>query len=200
MQKSKLIVSVLVLSLAFVWEDPLPAAVTPADPWQSSPIEAPSPTPLTWNSSIGYYDNQLIYPGNDQKIYAHDLSNATSVEVLDLSSDPRFGFGPSGFLVSQDNHLYFHDNGTTQNLYRIDLAVPWPPDLESFDTEASGSIFAFAENPWTDVLWFASADFPPGDMYLYEVDQSFAGATQRASFPQPHEGGSGPIIFNGPST
>jgi len=200
MKKSKLIVIAFALSLAFVWGGILLAAITPTDPWQSSPLEAPSPTPFTWNSSICYHENQLIYPGNDGKIYAYHLTNATSTEVLDLSSDPKFGFGPSGFLVSHDNYLYFHDNGTTKNLYRIDLTAPWPPELESFDTAASGSIFGFAENPWTDVLWFASADFPPGDMYLYEVDRAFTSATQRASFPQPHEGGSGPIIFTGATT
>jgi len=196
----KFMVMAFAVSFAFVLGESLSAAITPTDFWQSSPLETPYPTPFTWNSSICYYESQLIYPANDQKIYAYDLTNATSSEVLDLSSDPKFGFGPSGFLLSHNNYLYFHDNGKTRNIYRIDLTTTWPPDLESFDTAASGSIFSFAENPWTDVLWFASADFPPGDMYLFEVDRAFTRATQRASFPQPHEGGSGPIIFNGTTT
>ncbi len=176
------------------------AEISPVEPWQSSELGDPSPPALTWNSSIAYYETQLIYVGSDLKIYGYDMSTGESIEVLDLSDDPNFMFGPSGFLVSHDNYLYFHDNGNTKKIYRIDLAATWPPDIESFNTGAAGSIFALTQNPWTDVVWFASGDFPPGSMYLCEVNSAFTASIQRASFPQPHSGGNGPIIFKGATT
>jgi len=200
MKKPKLMILIpLVACLAFLSGTSLWAAITPSDPWQSEALVDPSPAPLTWNSSIAHYGGQLVYPGNDQKVDAYDLETGNSTEILDLSEGANFVFGPSGFLISHDNHLYFHDNGKTGKIYRIDLAATWPPDLESFDTGTSGGIFAFTQNPWTDVIWFSSGDFPPGSMYLHEVNGAFTIATQRASFPQPHGAGNGPIVFMGPT-
>ena len=177
-------------------------AISPEDPYEAKTLADPSPAVFTWVSSVGYYDGQLIYPGDDQRIYAYEIETGDSTEVLDLSGDPNFGFGPSGFLVSFDSYLYFLDNGNTDNIYRIDLAAAWPPAIESFSTGASGSIFGFTQNRWTDAIWFASADFGVGDMYLYEVNAAFDLVTQRASFAKPHgaNAGNGPIIFKEATT
>ena len=200
----RLIGMVLIIVSMFMSATPALAAINPEDPYEAQALAAPIPEVYAWNSSIAYYDNQLIYPGpdSDLKIYAYDIPTGNSAEILDLSADPNFGFGPSGFLVSYDNYLYFLDNGNTDNIYRIDLTAAWPPTIESFSTGAPGSIFAFTQNPWTDVIWFASADFGAGNMYLYEVNAAFDTATQRASFAKPHgaDAGNGPIIFKGATT
>jgi len=196
----KFVLYALIVLLPFLIAIPVGASITPNVPFQASTLAAPNPAVFTWVSSIAYYDGQLIYPGDDRKIYAYDIQTGNSTEVLDLSADPNFGFGPSGFLVSYDNYLYFLDNGNTDKIYRIDLTAAWPPAIESFSTGASGSIFGLTQNPWTDAVWFASADFPPGNMYLYEMNASFTTATETASFAQPNGGGNGPIIFKGATT
>jgi hypothetical protein len=172
----------------------------PAETFLFTPLADPVPPVLSFVSSIGYYDGSVIYAGNDLKIYAYDTADGTSTELWDLSGDPNFNFGPSGFMVSSDNYLYFHDNGNTQKIYRIELTAPGAPD--ELDTGANGSIFAFTQNPFTDAIWFASSDFgAPNNMYLYEVNAGFGGVTQSGSgFAQPNGGGNGPIIFTGETT
>ncbi|MCG6917851.1 MAG: DUF5050 domain-containing protein, partial [Deltaproteobacteria bacterium] len=187
----RLIGMVLIIVSMFMSATPVLAAITPEDPYEALALDAPDPAVFDWVSSIGYYDGQLIYPGNDRKIYAYDIQTGNSTEILDLSADPNFFFGPSAFLVSFDNYLYFLDNGNTDKIYRIDLSGAWPPAIESFSTGASGSIFSFTQNPWTDAIWFASADFGAGNMYLYEVNAAFNSATQRASFVKPRGANAG---------
>jgi hypothetical protein len=141
-----------------LWNPDPGVAITPTAPYRLRDLGHPDPPALPWNSAIGYYRNHLIYAGNDQKVYAYDVTEGDSTEVIDLSNAPHFRFGPSGFLVSHENYLYFHDNGSTDKIYRIDLAASWPPAMEALSTGASGSIFAFTQNPWTGAIWFNSAD------------------------------------------
>jgi hypothetical protein len=188
--------------LVFLLATPIGADITPTAPYQAdNTLGAPDPGVKTWNSSIAYYNNHLIYAGNDNSIYAYNLDTEGSTLVCDLSANANFGFGPAGFFVSNDGYLYFNDNGNTTNIYRALLSEAWPVDEESFDTQCNSSIFTFTQNPWTDVIWFASADFFGGgnNMYLYEVN-GFNSATQRASFAKPNGGGNGPIIFKGATT
>jgi hypothetical protein len=182
-----------------VWNLEKDRQVIPGNSYHSRTLGEPDPEAFPWNSALAYFDKELMYAGNDQKIHGYNLVTGDYREVLDLSGNPDFGFGPSGFLVGLDGRLYFHDNGSSDKIYRIDLTVS-EPVVESFSTGAHGNIFAFAYNPWTEVVWFASSDFPPGDMYLYEVDGAFQNAYERARFPQPHGGGSGPIVFAGPAS
>jgi hypothetical protein len=177
---------------------PAGADITATDPFESASLTDPVPPAVSFVSSIAYYDGSLIYAANDNnlnKLYTYDIASGTSTELWDLSGDPNFNFGPSGFMVSSDNYLYFHDNGNTKKIYRIDLIAPGAPD--ELDTGANGSIFAFTQNPYTDAIWFASADFgAPNNMYLYQVNAGFGGVTPSGGgFAQPNGGGNGPIIF-----
>ena len=188
---------VLVFSLA----NPALGGITADPPWQSEATYAPDPAAMIWNSSIAYYDGQLIYAGGDKKVYALNVDDGSTTLVCDTStlSDP--GAAVSGFLVSNDNHLYFHANTfPTVVIYRILLTDTWPADYEVLDTGCHGSIFSLTQNPWTDIVWFASADLGSGVMYLYEVSAAFDNVKERASFNAPTFGGNGPIIFKGPST
>lgn len=162
----------------------------------------PDIAPMPWVSSMAYYDGRLIYSGSDGNVRAFDPETGESEIVADLSADPNFMFGASGFLVSDDGYLYFGDNGVTDRVYRLRLSANWPAAVEGLTTEASGSIFSFTQNPGTHTIWFASADFGAGaNMYLYEVPLAFnSSAVQKAAFPAPHGGGNGPIIFLDAST
>ena len=186
--------------LAIGVSTPAGADITATDPFESASLADPVPPAFGYVSSIAYYDGGLIYAGNDQKIYTYDIESGASTELWDLSADLNFNFGPSGFMVSSDDYLYFHDNGKTDNIYRIDLTAPAAPN--ELDTGANGSIFTFTQNPYTDAIWFASADFgPPNNMYLYQVTAGFGGVTQSGSgFAQPNVGGNGPIIFTEATT
>ena len=124
MKKSELIGIALSVLLVFLSGNPLSAVITPTDPWQSQGLGDPSPVPFTWNSSIAYYNNQLIYAGSDKKIYAFDIAGGTSVMVSDTSalSDPWASV--SGFLVTSDHYLYFHDNRfPTGKIFRLLFAA-----------------------------------------------------------------------------
>ena len=178
------------------------AAITPVAPYQAAALTDPSPAVFTYGSSIGYYNNRLIYAGSDGKIYAYSTGSGSSTLVSDTSALATAYSSVQGFLVSSDGYLYFHDNGISAKIYRIPLADGWPAAYEALTTQASGSIYSFTENPWTGTVWFASADFFGGgnNFYLYEVSQGFTGVRLRASFVQPHGGGNGPIIFKGPDT
>jgi hypothetical protein len=182
-----------------LWNPDAAVQVVPTTPYRGRYLGEPDPPAFAWNSTLTYYDHQLFYAGQDNKIYAHHLITGDNKEILDLNDNPDFGFGPAGFLVSYDHYLYFHDNGNTDKIYRIDLTAS-EPSVASLHSGAQGSIFAFAQNPWTDAIWFASGDFPPGNMYLYEVNNGFTAVTEKASFPQPHDGGNGPIIFGNETT
>jgi hypothetical protein len=191
------------LSVVFVFflATPIGADITPTDPYQADALASPDPAVKTWDSSIAYYNNHLIYAGDDNSIYAYNLDTEGSTLVCDLSANANFGFGPAGFFISNDGYLYFIDNGTTTNIYRALLSEEWPVNYESFDTQCDSSIFAFTQNPWTEVIWFASADFfgSGNNMYLYEVN-GFSSVTQMASFAAPHGGGNGPLIFKEATT
>ncbi|MFC1887002.1 hypothetical protein ACFLZM_08090, partial [Thermodesulfobacteriota bacterium] len=184
------------LCFNFMVSDHATASITPEPPWQSTTLSAPSPPVKIWNSTVAYYNHQLIYAGNDNKIYAFNIAAETSELVCDLSNDDSFTFGPAGFLVSSDAYLYFHDNGKTTNIYRIQLAGSWPAAYSAFDTQCNGSIYAFTQNPWTNGIWFASAEFEfEGSMYLYEVAPDFNSVSSKPAITKQHNGGSGPIIF-----
>ena len=176
--------------------NPVYAAITPQSPYEAEALADPVPAVFTWSGSIGYYGNQLIYCGDDKMIYAYDLDTGASTLVSDTSGLGGAWGNVTGFLVSSDDYLYFHDNGDTTQIYRLLLTNAWPAAYASFDTACSGSIYSFTQNTWTDAIWFASADFgAPNNMYLYEVNGTFTAATQRAAFAQPNGGGNGPIIF-----
>jgi len=180
---------------------PALAAVTPVAPYQGAALSDPSPAVQTWNSSIAYYDGWVIYTGANGMIYAFDLDNpaAPSTLISDTSSLATTFSAVTGFMVSSDDYLYFHDNGNSSQIYRLRLTDSWPTGYESFDAQSSGYIYAFTQNPWTGAVWFAAAEFG-GTMYLYEVNAAFTAATLRAAFDPPNGGGSGPIIFKNKNT
>ena len=190
------------LVLFILWASPVLAAITPISPYQAEALADPDPAVFTFQSSIAYHDNFLIYAGNDGKIYAYDIDTEISTLVSDTSSLSTAFSAVQGFVVSSDNYLYFHDNAVTSNIYRVLLTEAWPAPFETLDTRVSSAIFAFTENPWTNTIWFSSADFfgSGNQFYLYEINAAFATATLRTYFTQPNSGGNGPIIFKGPST
>jgi len=178
------------------------AAITPIGPYQAEVMADPNPTVFTFQSSIAYYNNLLIYAGNDGKIFAYNIDTGISTLVSDTSSLSTVFSAVQGFVVSSDNYLYFHDNAVTSNIYRLKLTGAWPVAYETLDTDITSAVFAFAENPWTDTIWFSSSDFFGGgnQFYLYEVYAAFTAATLRSSIVEPTSGGNGPIIFKGVNT
>lgn len=190
------------LALLILPAFPALAAITPIGPYQAETLADPNPAVFSFQSSIAYYNNFLIYAGSDGKIYAYSIDTGTSTLVSDTSALSTAFSAVQGFVVSSGNYLYFHDNAVTSNIYRLKLTDTWPVVQETLDTGISSAIFAFAENSWTDTIWFSSADFfgSGNKFYLYEIDAAFATATLRTSFVQPNSGGNGPIIFKGPST
>jgi hypothetical protein len=185
------------------------AALTPIDPFQAEALPDPNPPVFTFQSSIAYYNNSIIYAGSDGKIYAYDVASKSSVPVSDTSSLGSSFAAVTAFMVSSDDYLYFTDNGVTSNIYRLKLTDPWPVSAEqtqTLDTGITSSIFAFAENPWTNTVWLCSGDFfvNTDNFYLYEVDTAFTKVTERSSFEKPNAkpdgSGNGPIIFSGPDT
>jgi hypothetical protein len=181
---------------------PAQAAITPVAPYQASALTDPDPEVFTYASSIGYYEDQLIYAGSDGKIYAYSIKTGASELVSDTSALKTAFSSVQGFLIATDGHLYFHDNAITANIYRIRLADAWPAAYETTDTQIGGAIYSFTENPWTNTIWMASADFHGGGnkFYLHELQPGFTILRQRAAFVQPNNGGNGPIIFKGPNT
>jgi hypothetical protein len=178
------------------------AAITPVDPYRAEALADPSPAVFTFQSSIAYYNNFLIYAGNDGKIYAYNIDTGTSTLVSDTSSLSTAFSAVQGFVVSSGNYLYFHDNAVTSNIYRVLLTETWPAQFETLDTQVSSDIFAFTENPWTNTIWFSSSDFfgSGNNLYLHEVNSEFTGVTLNLSFAQPNGGGNGPIIFENETT
>ena len=103
---------VLCVFLVFLLATSAVASITPTAPYQAdNTLGAPDPAVKTWNSSIAYYNNHLIYAGNDNSIYAYNLDTEGSTLVCDLSANANFGFGPAGFFLTNDGYLYFNDNG-----------------------------------------------------------------------------------------
>jgi len=178
------------------------AAISPLGPYQAEVLTDPNPAVFTFQSSIAHYNNYVIYAGDDGKIYAYSEASGTSTLVSDTSSLGNAWATVQGFVVSRNNYLYFHDNALTSNVYRLHLTDTWPAAYEILDTGITSAIFAFAENPWTDTIWFTAADFfgSGNSFYLYEIDNAFAAATLKASFVQPNSGGNGPIIFKNSNT
>jgi hypothetical protein len=183
------------------------AVLKPLGPYQAEALPDPPTPAFLYSSSIAYYDNYLIYAGSDGKIYGYDADSLDSVLVSDTSSLSSVFTAPQGFHVSSDGYLYFHDNainsGVSQSIYRLQLSDTWPVSFETLDTGATSAIFAFAENPWTNTIWFSSADFfgsETNNFYLHQVNSDFQSVTLKAAFAQPNSGGNGPIIFRGPDT
>jgi hypothetical protein len=182
------------------------AAITPVAPFQAEALPDPDPPGNPYSSSIAYYNNYLIYAGNDTKIYGYNLATSESVVISDTSS-LTLGLAAQGFFVSSDGYLYFHDNGVKMNIpqsiYRLKLSGVWPVAYETLVTDATSAIFAFTENPWTNTIWFSSSDFfgSGNNFYLYEIDSAFTTATQRSTFAKKGgNSGNGPIIFKDETT
>jgi len=185
------------------------ALATLEAPYALRNLPDPAPAVMTWHSSIAYYNGGIIYAGNDGKIWSMNVATGTSTLVCDTSSLSSAWNAPYGFAVVRGDHLYFHDNGANPaRLYRLDLAGVWPRaigDVEILNTGAAGTIFSIAQNRFTGTVWFTSASNtalgdPETRIYLYEVNNTFAAATQRASFLPPNGGGSGPVVFAGSQT
>ena len=142
-------------------------------------LAGPTPAPLSWNSSIAYYNGLILYVGDDKKIYAYNPTTGVSTEVCDTSGIGGTWGSAAGLLVTSGNMLYFHDNGDTSNLYRLDLTGAWPAGYNTWNTGIGSLIYALAENPWTGAIWFNSADGAPGaNMYLYEINWGVAANLQ----------------------
>ncbi|MBT8363347.1 MAG: hypothetical protein KJP23_01490 [Deltaproteobacteria bacterium] len=197
----KLLVIASCLLVCFAAQN-LSAAVTPIGPFDTEPLAEPDPAVLPFQSSIAYYDGFLVYAGSDGKIYGYAISTGTSTLISDTSSLSSAFSAVQGFVVSSDKYLYFHDNAFSSKIYRLDLKSSWPVGYESLATGLTGAIFAFAENPWTNSIWFSASDFfgSGNNFYLYEVNASFTSVVLRTAFVQPNSGGNGPIIFKGPNT
>jgi hypothetical protein len=178
------------------------AAITPVAPFQAEALPDPDPPAYSYSSSIAYYNNYLIYAGDDRKIYGYNLDSKDSVVISDASSISSFT-AAQGFFVSSDNYLYFHDNAVSENIYRLQLSGTWPVNYETLDTAITSAIFAFTENPLTNAIWFSSSDFfgSGNNFYLYEIDSTFTTATQRSTFAKKGDNsGNGPIIFEDETT
>jgi hypothetical protein len=194
------------LALLILSAFPVLAAITPVDPYQAEALPDPNPPVFTFQSSIAYDNNSIIYAGSDGKIYAYDVDSKSSTLVSDTSSLSTAFAAITAFMVSSDDYLYFTDNGVTSNIYRLKLTDTWPAPYTPLDTGITSSIFAFAENPWTDTIWFSSGDFfaSSDNFYLYEMDTAFTKVTLKSTFEkpngQPNGSGNGPIIFKGPNT
>jgi len=178
--------------------DPTPVSeITVQDPFKGAALSPPSPGVFTYGSSVAYYKGEIIYAGDDGKIYAYSLDTGASNLVSDTSALSTGFSSVQGFLAASDGYLYFHDNGNSAKIYRLSLSDARPAAYAELDTGLTSSIYSFTENPWTRTVWFASSDFfGSGDnLYLHQVAAGFAGAAQKAAFTQPNGGGNGPIIF-----
>lgn len=108
----------------------------------------------------------------------------------------------TGFLYTSDNYFYNHDfQDLNTMIYRTNIENN---NVISVETNCDGSIIAFAENPWTKEIYFASSDLDgQGDnMYLYNIENGPATitATKVLTMTKFHGGCSGPIIFENPDT
>jgi len=187
------------VALAALLASPAVADITPKAPYQAEALADPDPAVYVWNSSIAYYNNHVLYVGEDGDIYGYDLDTAESTLVCDAPLVSEF-FGVSGLMVADDDYLYLHDNGRfdgKKTIFRVKLTEPWPAYYEFLDTEANGFIYALTFNPWTGAIWFNSADFPGENLYLYQVNPGFDGVTLRGTFVKKDKdnSGTGPIIF-----
>ncbi len=154
------------------------AKISPVDPFsRARALPEPNPPVFTFQSSIAYYNNAIIYADIDGKIYAYDLAAKTSTLVRDTSSLGNSFAAVTAFMVSSDDYLYFTDNAVTKNIYRLKLTDTSTAPYETLATGINSFIFSFTENPWTNTIWFSSSDFGPGDFYLYEIDSAFTTAT-----------------------
>jgi len=195
------------ISLDRGWDPTAIDEISPVDPLRARAVDDPNPPAFLYSNSIAYYNNYLIYAGDDGKIYGYNLDSSVSVVISDTSALSSGFTAVQGFLVSSDGYLYFHDNAvnsnTPQNVYRLQLSATWPVAYDTLVTGANSAIFAFAENPWTNTIWFSSSDFfgSGNNFYLYEIDAAFTMATLRSTFAQQHSnGGNGPIIFEDETT
>ena len=185
------------ISLNKGWDPNAIDEIVPRAPFFAKAVADPDPEALVYQSSLAYYNNYLIYAGNDGRIYGYNLDTSESTVISDTRSLGNAFAAVQGFLVSSDGYLYFHDNALTSNIYRLDLADAWPAAYETLDTGIASAIFGFTENSWTHAIWFSSSDFfgSGSNFYLYSVNPEFTGVTLNSSFEQPNGGGNGPIIF-----
>jgi hypothetical protein len=82
------------------------AAITPIDPFQAEALPDPNPAVFTFQSSIAYYNNFLIYAAVTGK-FTLMISTGTSTLVSDTSSLSTHLPLLQGFMVSSDDYLYF---------------------------------------------------------------------------------------------
>lgn len=178
------------------------AGITPEDAYKAEALRNPNPPVFTFHSSIAIFNNDLIYAGNDGKIYAYDVVGKTSTLVSDTSLLSMPFATIQGFYVSSDDYLYFHDNAIFYNIYRLKLTDAWPAAYETLVTGFENRpIFGFAENPVTGTIWFSASDFfgAGNNFYLYQISSDFQSISLNLTFPQPNSGGNGPSIAgNGP--
>ena len=194
--------------------------VTPEEGFRYAALPYPEYPFQTWNPSVAYFGNSLIYAGVAEAkdsdpvvdIYSYNLVTGKNEKFVDVDfSDGSTGAaGPSAFTVGSDGYLYFHDNGyPTQYLYKAKLSNTAVSSSLALTNTVQGSIWDMTWNPWTESLWIATAGDTTDDgdsdtFYLYEISQDFTGIEGTGiSFPMAHtdEGsGNGPIIFTGKDT
>ncbi len=190
------------ICLAWLSACPAGATLTPETDWQTASIPTPTPAPFAHHGDVVYYNGNVIYAGNDGRIYAFDPATSTA-DAAELVYDSRSLTPTSktvaGLFRDSDNYLYFHDSGETDYVYRVLLTDTWPiEDLQSLDTNGSGTIYGFAENPTTTAIYILSRDYYGGGnlIYIYLLTLFDTAPTLIGSFEKQHEDTDlGPSIF-----
>jgi hypothetical protein len=204
----KWVLIVVCCAIAWLSASDSSAEITATDLYRAEALPDPNPPVYIYQPEIAYYNNYLIYAGDDRNIYAYDLTTKSSTLVSDTSSLTPEYYAVSGFMVSSDDYLYFHDQGQTSNIYRLKLTDPWPASPETLNTGITSSIVFFTENPLTHTIWFSSSDFygTGNNFHLYEINPAFTTATEKSFFARPHDSdgtfgsGNGPILFENETT
>ncbi len=110
----KWVLIIVVCALAGISASDSSAALTPINPFEAESLPDPDPPVFTFQSSIAYYNNSIIYGGSDGKIYAYGIDSKSSTLVSDTSSLGNAFAAVTGFMVSSDDYLYFNDNAVTK--------------------------------------------------------------------------------------
>ena len=116
--------------------------ISPIDPLRARALADPSPEAFIYQSSIAYYNNYLIYAGDDGKIYGYNLATSKTVIISDTVSLSTAYAAVTAFMVSSDDYLYFTDNAVTKNIYRLKLTDTWPADYSTLATGINSFIFS----------------------------------------------------------
>jgi hypothetical protein len=195
-----------ILFVVFFLANPILAETTAVDGnWEAEALQDPDPAVSSYNSSLAYYDDgekeYLMYVGNDGDIYGYDLETEESTLACDAPFISEF-FDIAGLFVSDDEYLYFHDNGRflgTGNsvIFRVDLSEPWPAYYERLDTDSLATVFSFTQNLKDKKVWFASAEFGGPNFCLSEVKSKFNSVKEKVTIEKqdPLNSGNGPIAF-----